>query len=76
MTSADGNVVPIRPVSLLALCEAAEASGLSDETVGRLIDKWYPEWLEPFPGWKPAPAMIRRAVAIPRSRPRSIKDVD
>lgn len=63
--------VPLRPPTLGALLEAAE--GLPDETVARLIDRHFPWALEvPAADRRPTPLMLRRAVDIPRQRPRGL----
>jgi hypothetical protein len=56
MTSA--KPIPLRPVNVGALIEAADASGLSEGETGRLIDILLPESL--IPSWMLADAMRRR----------------
>jgi hypothetical protein len=59
--------IPLRPhVSVGALIEAAEASGLDDEQIGRLLDRWFRETLVAV---APEP-LVRRAVATTGPRPR------
>lgn len=58
--------IPLRPVNVGALLEAAEASGLDDEQIGRLILRLIPENLMAV---APEP-MIRRAVATTGPAPR------
>jgi hypothetical protein len=58
---------PIRPhVNVGALLEAAEASGLPDEIIGLMIERFFPESLVAV---APEP-LVRRAVATTGPRPR------
>jgi hypothetical protein len=67
---ATANVIPLRPhVNVGALLEAAEASGLSDETIGALILRYFPESLVAWV-WEPLERPIRRAVATTGPAPR------
>jgi hypothetical protein len=70
MARANALPIPLRPVNPMALIEAAEASGLDDEQIGRLIQIMLPESL--LPSWgpleRPAELTIRRAMNTPTLR--------
>ena len=44
---APANVIPLRPLTVGALLEAADRSGLSDAQVAALIDRLFPDALRP-----------------------------
>jgi hypothetical protein len=60
--------IPLRPVNVGALLDAAEASGLPDEVIALMISRIFPESL--LPSWGPPESLIRRAVATTGPRPR------
>jgi hypothetical protein len=63
---ASAKPIPLRPVNVGALIEAAEASGLDDEQIGRLIQITMPDAL--LPSWGPLEPMVRRAANTPTLR--------
>jgi hypothetical protein len=58
--------IPLRPVNVGALLEAAEASGLPDDVIGLMLDRLFPESL--VADYAAPQRLIRRAVATGRRR--------
>ena len=67
--------IPLRPVNVGALLEAAEASGLPDEVVALMLDRLFPESL--VADWVADPKLVRRAINTPTLRLlAAVKEVD